>query len=49
MNLVDVDPGGQIPEHDETGTDQEEIFIVLSGSPTLVIDGQEHPEHMEWA
>jgi uncharacterized cupin superfamily protein len=42
MNLVDIGPGEQIPEHDETDRDQEEVFIVLSGEPTLVIDGEEH-------
>ena len=43
MNLVDVPPGEQIPEHDETGRDQEEVFFVVSGSPTLVIDEEERP------
>src|SRR3954465_10643669 len=43
MNVVDIAPGEQIPEHDETGRDQEEVFIVLSGDPTLVVDGQDHP------
>jgi len=42
MNLVEIPPGEGIPEHDETGRDHEEVFIVLSGSPTLVVDGQEH-------
>jgi uncharacterized cupin superfamily protein len=43
MNVVDVEPGGSIPEHDETPRDQEEVFVVLSGSPSLVINGEEHP------
>jgi uncharacterized cupin superfamily protein len=42
MNLVDIQPGAQIPEHDETGRDQEEVFMVLSGEPTIVIDGERH-------
>jgi uncharacterized cupin superfamily protein len=42
MNLVDIQPGGQIPEHDETGRDHEEVFVVLSGEATIVIDGNEH-------
>jgi uncharacterized cupin superfamily protein len=42
MNLVDIQPGGQIPEHDETARDQEEVFGVLSGEATIVIDGDEH-------
>src|SRR5438105_15145840 len=43
VNVVDIPPGDQIPEHDETGGDQEEMFFVLSGAPTFVIDGEEHP------
>jgi quercetin dioxygenase-like cupin family protein len=43
LNLVDIAPGDQIPEHDETGRDQEEVFYVVSGSPTLVIDGEDRP------
>ncbi len=42
MNVVEIAPGTQIPEHDETARDQEEVFVVLSGSPTIVVDGQEH-------
>lgn len=43
MNVVELPPGETIPEHDETLTDQEEVFIVLSGEATMVIDGQDHP------
>jgi uncharacterized cupin superfamily protein len=39
VNLVDIAPGESIPEHDEIDRDQEEIFFVLTGSPSLVIDG----------
>jgi uncharacterized cupin superfamily protein len=42
-NLVEIPPGESVPEHDETERDQEELFYVISGSPTLVIDGHEHP------
>ena len=42
VNLVGIPAGEQIPEHDETARDQEELFCVLAGSPTLVIDGEEH-------
>ena len=41
MNLVEIPPGERIPEHDETGRDQEEVFLVLAGSPSLVVDGRE--------
>jgi uncharacterized cupin superfamily protein len=43
INLVEIAPGEGIPEHDEHARDQEEVFYVLSGSPTLVIDGEGHP------
>ena len=43
INIVEINPGEQIPEHDETERDQEEVFYVLGGAPTLVIDGEDHP------
>lgn len=43
VNLVEIPPSESIPEHDETQRDQEELFLVLSGSPLLVIDGEDHP------
>jgi uncharacterized cupin superfamily protein len=43
MNVVDLQPGERIPEHHERERDHEEVFIVLSGEPTMVIDGEEHP------
>ena len=42
LNLVDIPPGESIPEHDEIGRDQEEVFFVISGEPTLVVDGEDH-------
>ncbi|MEA2435955.1 MAG: hypothetical protein QOF65_511 [Thermoleophilaceae bacterium] len=42
INMVDIAPGEQIPEHDETGRDQEEVFLALAGDATIVIDGEEH-------
>jgi mannose-6-phosphate isomerase-like protein (cupin superfamily) len=43
MNLVDIGPGGGIPEHDEEERDQEEVFIVLEGDAVAVLDGIEQP------
>jgi uncharacterized cupin superfamily protein len=43
INLVDIPPGEGIPEHNETDRDQEELFVVLSGSALLVIDGERIP------
>ena len=42
LNLVDIQAGESIPEHDEQERDQEEVFIVLRGSPAIVIDGDQH-------
>lgn len=42
LNVVEIAPGDSIPEHDETGRDQEEVFLTLAGAPTLVVDGREH-------
>ena len=43
LNIVEVEPGGNLTEHDELERDQEEVFVFLSGESTLVIDGQEIP------
>lgn len=42
FNLVEVDPGGQIPEHDEAESGQVELYIVLEGEAVLRIDGEDH-------
>jgi uncharacterized cupin superfamily protein len=42
INLVTIEPGDDIPEHDETERDQEELYVVLSGDATIVVDGKEH-------
>ena len=42
LNFVDIEPGGQIPEHNERERDHEEVFIVLEGRATAVVDGEEH-------
>jgi quercetin dioxygenase-like cupin family protein len=43
INVVEIAPGEAIPEHDETDRDQEEVFLTLSGAPSLVVDGAAHP------
>jgi hypothetical protein len=42
IKIVDIPPGGQIPEHDELARDQEEVFLILSGTPALVVDAEPH-------
>jgi uncharacterized cupin superfamily protein len=43
INLVQIPPGDQIPEHDELDRDQEEIFYAIDGNPSIVIDGKQYP------
>ena len=43
INAVELPPGESIPEHDETGRDHEEVFLVLQGAPTLVVEGVDYP------
>jgi quercetin dioxygenase-like cupin family protein len=43
FNLVEIAPGGQIPEHDESGSGQVELYIVLEGVAVLRLDGEDHP------
>lgn len=41
INLVEIPPEASIPEHDEVDRDQEEVFFVVNGRPTVVVDGEE--------
>jgi quercetin dioxygenase-like cupin family protein len=43
LNVVEIEQGYSIPEHDEVERDQEEVFVVLEGDAVLVVDGEEHP------
>jgi quercetin dioxygenase-like cupin family protein len=42
-NLVEIAPGGQIPEHDESGSGQVELYVILEGDAVLRLDGEDHP------
>ena len=42
FNVVDIEAGGEIPAHDHSGDNQEEVFIILDGQGTIVTDGEEH-------
>ena len=42
FNIVDIEAGGQIPAHDHAKDDQEEVYAILEGEGTLVIDEEEH-------
>lgn len=42
-NLVEVTPGGELPEHDESAGRQVELYVVLEGEAVIKVDGEEHP------
>lgn len=43
FNLVEIGPGGQIPEHDENESGQVELYAILEGEATMRLDGEDHP------
>lgn len=43
FNLVEIGPGGALPEHDEAGSGQVELYIVLEGEAVISVDGAERP------
>ena len=43
FNLVEIAPGGQIPEHNELASGQVELFIVLEGEAIMRLEGEDHP------
>ncbi len=43
FNLVEIGPGGEIPEHDEAESGQVELYVILEGEAVLRLDGEEHP------
>jgi quercetin dioxygenase-like cupin family protein len=42
INIVEIGPGGQIPEHDESGSGQVEVFAILEGDGKFRLDGSDH-------
>jgi uncharacterized cupin superfamily protein len=43
FNLVEIEPGGQIPEHDESKGGQVELYAILEGEAVMRLDGEDHP------
>lgn len=43
FNLVEIAPGGQIPEHDEAESGQAELYLILEGEAVMRLDGEDHP------
>ncbi|HVD41026.1 MAG TPA: cupin domain-containing protein [Solirubrobacterales bacterium] len=41
-NLVEIAPGGQIPEHDEAQSGQVELYVILEGEAVMRLDGEDH-------
>lgn len=42
FNLVELAPGGQIPEHDESQSGQVELYVILAGEAVMRLDGEDH-------
>jgi quercetin dioxygenase-like cupin family protein len=43
FNLVEIAPGGEMPEHDEGESGQVELYVILEGEAVLRLDGEDHP------
>jgi quercetin dioxygenase-like cupin family protein len=43
FNLVELGPGGGIPEHTEAESGQVELYVILEGEAVLRIEGEDHP------
>lgn len=49
VQVLDVPAGVSTPEHDETSTGQEELYVTISGGGTVVVEGERlplDPEHV---
>jgi len=43
FNLVEIGPGGQIPEHDHSDSDEVEVYAILEGEGKVRLNGEDHP------
>jgi quercetin dioxygenase-like cupin family protein len=43
FNLVEIEPGGEMPEHTEAESGQVELYVILEGEAVLRIEGDDHP------
>ena len=43
VNWIELPPGAEGREHDERDSGQEEVHVVVAGSGTYVLDGEEVP------
>lgn len=42
INMVEIGPGGQIPEHTEEGSGEIEVYAILEGEGKFRLDGTDH-------
>jgi quercetin dioxygenase-like cupin family protein len=42
-NLVEIAPGGQIPEHNHGNSGEVEVYVILEGDATMRLAGVDHP------
>jgi len=45
LNWFELPPGMEGLEHDESGTGQEEVNVIVRGSGTYIVDGEHIPVH----
>ncbi|HEX5609196.1 MAG TPA: cupin domain-containing protein [Solirubrobacterales bacterium] len=43
FNLVEIGPGGEMPEHNEAESGQVELYAILEGEAVMRLEGEEHP------
>jgi quercetin dioxygenase-like cupin family protein len=43
FNLVEIEAGGEIPEHSEAESGQVELYVILEGDAVLRVEGEDHP------
>ncbi|HEX6666162.1 MAG TPA: cupin domain-containing protein [Solirubrobacterales bacterium] len=43
FNLVQIDPGGEMPEHNEAESGQVELYVILDGDAVMRLEGEDHP------
>ena len=43
FNIVEIGPGGQIPEHDHAEEGEDELYVILEGEGVIHADGEDHP------
>lgn len=43
FNLVEIGPGGEMPEHNEVESGQVELYAILEGDAVMRLEGEEHP------